>query len=89
MLVTILGSLLNGTTLYAFYSWAVGKEYLKDNNKAKIVTENSVGSFLRRYTPTNLMGSFQYSIPKEKYVTFTIRKKSNISESSECLCLYK
>lgn len=66
-------TILSGTLFYAFYKWAtVNKEYFSKRNikhfHPKFLIGNTIGLFLKQYTPDKFIDLLYYRYPKEKYV---------------------
>lgn len=73
VLYTLIGAIL----FYMFYRWATAHERYFSQRSMKhfrptFLFRNTIGLFLKLYTPTDFLDSIYYRFPKEKYVPFII-----------------
>ena len=66
---------ISGILFYIFYRWALAHErYFYQRSMKhftpKLLLGNTIGLFLKLYTPTDFLDSIYYRFPKEKWVTF-------------------
>lgn len=71
MLEFLFYTVISGILFYAFYKWAtVNKEYFVKRKlrhlKPIFLFGNTIGLFLKRYTPADFQDTIYYRYPKEK-----------------------